>query len=104
MKMPPIGYLGIAAIGIYLVNGLLSFGSAKPLCNAIENLERIGCGDKILLVPPGGKSRRDKELGFAAIKLQDYPQAIESLQRDWDMAKDPETLIALNNAKGLAGK
>jgi ABC-type branched-subunit amino acid transport system substrate-binding protein len=99
MKMPPIGYLGIAAIGIYLVNGLLSFGNAKPLCNAIENLDRIGCGDKILLVPPGGKSRRDKELGFAAIKLQDYPQAIESLQRDWDVAKDPETLIALNNAK-----
>jgi ABC-type branched-subunit amino acid transport system substrate-binding protein len=99
MKIPPIGYLAIAVISMSLVSKIISTAAAKPLCDTASNLERISCGEEIILMPPGGKIRRDKELGFTALKQKDYIQAIESLQRDWEVAKDPETLIALNNAK-----
>ncbi len=43
--------------------------------------------------------RRDKKEGFDAIANRHYSQAIEALERDWQAYKDPETLIALNNAR-----
>ncbi len=99
MKIPPIGYVVIAGVSLFLVTRFIPVASPIPICEAAINLDRISCGDKIILAPPGGLSRRDKQAGFAAIKQKDYAQGIDSLQKDWDLTKDPETLIALNNAK-----
>jgi ABC-type branched-subunit amino acid transport system substrate-binding protein len=103
MKLPRIVYLAIAGICLYLAINLSHCGqqSAESICDAAYNLDRISCGEEIILIPPGGKDQREKEDGFAAIKRKDFRQGIESLQKDWDLSKDPETLIALNNAKIL---
>jgi ABC-type branched-subunit amino acid transport system substrate-binding protein len=101
MKLPPIGYIVLGGVGLYIASQAFSSGgnSLGPICTATKQLEHISCGEKILVTPPGGKSRRDKQLGFDAIQKGDYDAAITALQKDWDLAKDPETLIALNNAK-----
>jgi ABC-type branched-subunit amino acid transport system substrate-binding protein len=59
----------------------------------------LSCGEKILLIPPGGKSRDDKQQGVEAFKSGNYPSAIAHLQKDWNLNKDPETSIVLENAK-----
>jgi ABC-type branched-subunit amino acid transport system substrate-binding protein len=99
MKIPPIGYVVIAGISFYLVTRMIPADSSTSICEAAINMEHISCGDKIILTPPGGLSRRDKQAGFAAIKQKDYAQGIDSLQKDWETFKDPETLIVLSNAK-----
>jgi ABC-type branched-subunit amino acid transport system substrate-binding protein len=99
MKIPRIAYIAIAGITMFVATKIFTPGTPTSICEAAYNLDRISCGDKILLIPPGGKNRREKEAGFAAIKKKDFRQAIELLQKDWDLSKDPETLIALNNAK-----
>lgn len=99
MKIPPIGYVAIAGISLFLASKIISNPQASSICEAVQNLDRVSCGEKILLAPPGGLSRRDKQAGFAAIKQKDYAQGVDLLQKDWDLTKDPETLIALNNAK-----
>jgi eukaryotic-like serine/threonine-protein kinase len=101
MKIPRIGYIAIAGISLF---GIIKFvtpaiSTSTSICEAAYHLDRISCGDKILLIPAGGKNRREKEAGFAAIKNKDFRQGIELLQKDHDLSKDPETLIALNNAK-----
>ncbi len=101
MKIPRIAYIAIAGICLYVAISFSQCGkqSAQSICEAAYSLDRVSCGDKILLIPAGGKNRREKEAGFAAIKNKDFRQAIELLQKDWDLSKDPETLIALSNAK-----
>lgn len=103
MKLPPIGYIVIAGVSLFLVTkmipGAIFISSPTEICKAASTIEKISCGEEIILVPPGGLSRRDKQAGFAAIQQKDYAQGIDSLQNDWDSTKDPETLIALNNAK-----
>ncbi len=99
MKLPPIGYVVIAGVSLFLVTRFIPVASSTTICEAAINMDRISCGDKIILAPPGGLPRRDKQAGFAAIKQKDYAQGIDFLQKDWDLTKDPETLIALNNAK-----
>jgi ABC-type branched-subunit amino acid transport system substrate-binding protein len=99
MKIPPIGYVAIACISLFLVSKVISTPQTGSICEAARNLDRVSCGDKIILAPPGGLSRRDKQAGFAAIKQQDYAQGVDLLQKDWELTKDPETLIVFNNAK-----
>jgi eukaryotic-like serine/threonine-protein kinase len=99
MKIPPIGYVVIAGVSLFLATRMIPVTSSTSICEAAINMEKISCGEEIILAPPGGLSRRDKQAGFAAIKQKDYSQGIDSLQRDWDITKDPETLIALSNAK-----
>jgi eukaryotic-like serine/threonine-protein kinase len=99
MKIPRIVYIAIAGISLFIATKFVTPPTAESICEAAYNLDRIACGDKILLIPAGGKNRREKEAGFAAIKKKDFRQGIELLQKDWDLSKDPETLIALNNAK-----
>jgi ABC-type branched-subunit amino acid transport system substrate-binding protein len=99
MKIPPIGYVVIAGISFYLVTRMIPVASSTSICEAAINMDKVSCGEEIILAPPGGLSRRDKQAGFAAIKQKDYSQGIDALQKDWDVTKDPETLIALNNAK-----
>ncbi len=99
MKVPPIGYVVIAGVSLFLVTKMIPAASSASICEVVINIEKISCGEKILLAPPGGLSRRDKQAGFAAIQQKDYTQGIDLLQKDWDLTKDPETLIALNNAK-----
>jgi ABC-type branched-subunit amino acid transport system substrate-binding protein len=100
MKIPRIAYIAIAGITLFVATKIFTSGtSSTPICEATDSLNRISCGDKILLIPAGGKNRREKEAGFAAIKKKDFRQGIELLQKDHELSKDPETLIALNNAK-----
>jgi ABC-type branched-subunit amino acid transport system substrate-binding protein len=101
MKLPRIAYIAIVGISLYFTVNIWNWlhPTAVSICEAAYNLDRISCGDKILLIPAGGKNRREKEAGFAAIKKKDFRQGIELLQKDHDLSKDPETLIALNNAK-----
>jgi ABC-type branched-subunit amino acid transport system substrate-binding protein len=102
-KLPRIAYICIAA-------GICLFIAAKlgqpspptttstPICDAAQTLDRISCGSKILFPAPGGRDRRNKIEGFAAIKNKDFSKAKELLQKDFDQNSDPETLYALNNA------
>jgi ABC-type branched-subunit amino acid transport system substrate-binding protein len=99
MKIPRIAYIAIAGISLFVATKFFIPDISTSICEAAYNLERVSCGDKILLIPAGGKNRREKEAGFAAIKQKDFRQGIELLQKDHDLSKDPETLIALNNAK-----
>jgi branched-chain amino acid transport system substrate-binding protein len=101
-KLPPIAYIAIALFTLAIFKSLFGFISTLsqlPICDAANSLLRISCGEEILLNPPGGLPRRDKKEGFDAIANRDYSQAIEALERDWQVYKDPETLIALNNAR-----
>ncbi len=101
MKLPRIAYIAIAGITLYLAAQIMQLrqSTATSICEAAYNLDQISCGEEIILIPPGGKDQREKEAGFAAIKNKDFREGIESLQKNWDLSKDPETLIALNNAK-----
>jgi eukaryotic-like serine/threonine-protein kinase len=101
MKIPRIGYIAIAGISLFVITKFVTpaISTSTSICEAAYNLDRISCGDKILLIPAGGKNHREKEAGFTAIKNKDFRQGIELLQKDHDLSKDPETLIALSNAK-----
>jgi ABC-type branched-subunit amino acid transport system substrate-binding protein len=99
MKAPPIVYFAIGGISLFIATKFIPAATSTSICEAAHNLDRISCGEKILLIPAAGKNRREKETGFAAIKKKDFRQGIELLQKDHDLSKDPETLIALNNAK-----
>jgi eukaryotic-like serine/threonine-protein kinase len=102
MKLPRIAYLSIAGFFLYAAITVSRGGQAQTesICQTALNLDHISCGEEIIIIPPsGGKNRREKQAGFMAIKQQDYGQAIEFLQKDWEQVKDPETLIALNNVK-----
>lgn len=73
--------------------------NGRSLCDWAATSAGVSCGEEVLLIPPGSKIRQDKQLGFTAFANKNYQQASESLQKDWDYAKDPETLITLNNVK-----
>jgi eukaryotic-like serine/threonine-protein kinase len=60
---------------------------------------KISCGEEILLIPPNQGIRGNKKYGAQAIAKGDYSKAINLLNKDWEEAKDPETLIMLENAK-----
>jgi ABC-type branched-subunit amino acid transport system substrate-binding protein len=99
MKKSPIIYLGLGLVGIFIA--IIKFLPVAPIaCDRdLQANSHLSCGEKILLIPPGGKSRDDKQQGVEAFKSGNYPSAIAHLQKDWNLAKDPETLIVLENAK-----
>jgi ABC-type branched-subunit amino acid transport system substrate-binding protein len=109
MKLPRIVYIGIAGISLYIaVNAWQWWQSqqrtttATSICEAAHNLDRISCGSKIILVPSGGgRNRRNKIDGFAAIQNKDFQRGIDLLQQDWNTNHDPEVLIAIENAQIL---
>jgi ABC-type branched-subunit amino acid transport system substrate-binding protein len=105
MKPPRIAYIVIAGISLYFATKIFPGQppsqqptAAIPICEAAHNLDRISCGSKILFPAPGGRDRRNKIDGFAAIKNKDFSKAKELLQKDFDQNHDPESLYALNNA------
>ena len=103
MKLPRIAYIAIAGISLYLALKFFTpSASAESICEAANNLDRISCGQNIILTPAdGGQSQPDKISGFAAFKQKDYSKAIDYLKKDWEATKDPESSIALANAKIL---
>ena len=100
MKITPITYLSLGASFIGIFIGIKFLLAEPKACdrNSQDN-PHLSCGDKVLLTPPAGKSREDKQKGMEAFKKGNYPKAIADLQRDWNVAKDPETAIVLENAK-----
>jgi len=102
MKLPRIAYIAIAGLGLYLAVHLPHIEYTEPICETANNLDRISCGQHIILTPPdGGKSQTNKIAGFDAFKQKDFNKAVDYLDKDWKLTKDPETLIALSNAKIL---
>jgi ABC-type branched-subunit amino acid transport system substrate-binding protein len=100
-RFPRIVYIAIAGICLYLAISLSHCGqqSTESICDAAQNLDRLSCGQNIILTPAdGGQSQPDKIAGFAAFKQKDFSKAINYLKKDWEATKDPETLIALSNA------
>jgi len=101
MKLPRIAYIAIAGICLYLALQL-PHRQSESICEAANNLDRISCGQNIILTPAdGGKSQTNKVAGFDAFKQKDFSKAFELLNKDWQLTKDPETLLALSNAKIL---
>jgi ABC-type branched-subunit amino acid transport system substrate-binding protein len=110
MRLPRIAYIGIAGICLFIAikigsppsQPLQPNNTATSICEAAQTIDRVSCGSKIILVPPGGgRNRRNKIDGFAAIKNKDYQRGIDLLQQDWNTNHDPETLIAIQNAQIL---
>jgi ABC-type branched-subunit amino acid transport system substrate-binding protein len=109
MKLPRIAYIAIAGISLYFAVNISNWNppqptttAAIPICQAAYNLPRISCGEKIILVPPGGgRNRRNKIEGFAAIKNKDFQRGIDILQQDWTTSHDPEVSLAIQNAQIL---
>jgi ABC-type branched-subunit amino acid transport system substrate-binding protein len=101
MKIPRIAYIAIAGISLFVAAKFFipPTSTSISICEAAQNLDRISCGQNIILTPAdGGLSQPDKLAGFAAFKQKDYPKAIDYLKKDWEATKDPETLVALSNA------
>jgi ABC-type branched-subunit amino acid transport system substrate-binding protein len=96
-RAPRLVYICIVGIGLYFAINFCK-PPATSICEAAQTLDRISCGQNIILTPDGGPSQSDKIAGFAAFKRKDYSTAIDYLKRDWDATKDPETRIALSNA------
>jgi branched-chain amino acid transport system substrate-binding protein len=67
-------------------------------CNSIVG-DGISCGEEILLKEPNVRPREDKQAGTTAIANKNYPQAVQLLTKSWNAKPDPETSIALENAK-----
>jgi hypothetical protein len=96
-RMTPIDYLGsgIALVVIFIT--IIKLLPSDPIAcdrNSQDN-PHLSCGEKILLIPPGGKSRDDKQKGVEAFKSGHYPSAITYLQRDWNLDKDPGSCLAI---------
>jgi ABC-type branched-subunit amino acid transport system substrate-binding protein len=88
-----------AALTIPNMFGFL-FPPVPKACDlAMQNNPHLSCGEKVLLIPPGGKSRVNKQKGFDIITEKNYASAIPYLDIEWKVARDPETSIALENAK-----
>lgn len=92
----------LAAIGLAVLGFLLiTFLPTPDICEVASKTAQISCGEEILLMERDGRSHQEKEDGVAYIQQKDYGQGIASLQLDLERYsnKDPETLIAINNAK-----
>jgi ABC-type branched-subunit amino acid transport system substrate-binding protein len=99
MKIPRIAYIAIAGISLFVAAKFFIPPTSISICEAAQNLDRISCGQNIILTPAdGGLSQPDKIAGFAAFKQKDYPKAIDYLKKDWEATKDAETAIAIANA------
>jgi eukaryotic-like serine/threonine-protein kinase len=113
MKPPRIVYIAIAGISLYFAVNISKWiyppeptttarSITETACEAAYNLDRVSCGSKIILVPPGGgRNRRNKIEGFAAIKNKDFQRGIDILQQDWNTHHDAEVSIAIENAQIL---
>jgi len=77
MKLPRIAYIAIAGICLYLALQL-PHRQSESICEAANNLDRISCGQNIILTPAdGGKSQTNKVAGFDAFKQKDFSKAFE---------------------------
>jgi ABC-type branched-subunit amino acid transport system substrate-binding protein len=106
VKLPRIAYIAIAGISLYFATNIWQWShppqptTATSICEAAYKLPDISCGDKPILVPPGGgRNRRNKIEGFAAIKNKDFQRGIDILQQDWNTQHDSEVSIAIQNAQ-----
>ena len=98
LTSPGIGII----ILLFLSYSIFRAVTPQPLsaCDtAQQDNQSLSCGEKVLLIPPGAKTRVNKQKGFDSIRDKNYSAAIEYLKTDWEVAKDPETSIALENAK-----
>ncbi len=99
MKVKSIICLSLSTfVGLFIASKFL-LADPTACDRDLQANPQLSCGEKILLVPPGGKSRDDKQKGVEAFKSGQYSSAITYLQQDWNLNKDPETSIVLENAK-----
>jgi ABC-type branched-subunit amino acid transport system substrate-binding protein len=95
MRVPPIAFMGLA-IAFVVAIGWRS--KSEPACNATIG-DNISCGEEIFNKEPNVSIQDDKQAGAKAIATGDYSKAIQLLTKAWDLKKDPETLIMLENSK-----
>jgi eukaryotic-like serine/threonine-protein kinase len=102
MKISAIATWGLGLMGILMLLKIISsivFSTATACDLNQAKHPHLTCGEKILLVPPGSRSRVDKIKGINEFKVGNYPAAINNLTTDWKITRDPETSIALENAR-----
>ncbi len=95
--------LVVGLLILYWISSALFRSIFPPAPSACDSAQQanlsLSCGEKVLVIPPGAKTRVNKQKGFDSFKDKNYNAAIEYLKTDWETAKDPETSIALENAK-----
>ncbi len=94
--------LSLSFICVFLLHQSLQF--RPSICEFAIETAGISCGEKSLLNYPESRISDDKQKGFnligKALKNPNlYHEAIETLKRDWERNHDPETAIAIENAK-----
>jgi branched-chain amino acid transport system substrate-binding protein len=98
VSFPP---LALFLAGLCLAIGI-SISKPEAICKFAANEKNISCGEEILL---SQSASIEKKQGFDLIKNFDnsaaLSTAIKYLEKDWKSSKDkdPETLIAIENAK-----
>ncbi len=99
-KQGKVKKLSMLCLGFAVAIGwwMLQTPKFADACNSIVG-DGISCGEEILLKEPNVRPRDDKQAGAAAIADKNYPQAVNLLTKSWNAKPDPETLIALENAK-----
>jgi branched-chain amino acid transport system substrate-binding protein len=98
VSFPP---LALFVLGLCLVIGI-SISKPETICKFANNEAYISCGEEILL-SQSMTLDNEKKKGFDLIKnANDYSTAIKYLEKDWKSSKDPETLIAIENARFLS--
>ncbi len=101
MKISPIAFWGLGIVGIMTILKIISsfvFPTTTACDFAQAQNPHLSCGEKILLLPPGGRARVEKVQGMDSLQNGNYATAIDYLRRDWNITRDPETSIALENA------
>lgn len=86
---------------ISYINGII-FPNPLVAASACNNTPAfISCGEKLdfLNYPNNGQKLSDEIKGRKAFANGNYKEAVDYLEKAWELEKDPTTLIALNNAR-----
>jgi branched-chain amino acid transport system substrate-binding protein len=104
-KMKIFIYIGLAIFALLIVTLLPIYLRlfTPSICQFAASADKISCGEEILIEDRNGL-RPNKEEGFELIKKginnpSTYQEAIKKLEKDWSDNYDPETGIAIENAK-----
>jgi branched-chain amino acid transport system substrate-binding protein len=95
-KILPIFFILLAAGTVLIIH--IVQPKLDTVCD-FDTDNKISCGEEILLGEQDQGSRTKKKGGAQAIARKNYREAIKLLTEDWNITKDPETLIMIENAK-----
>jgi branched-chain amino acid transport system substrate-binding protein len=101
MINPQILLLGLCGMALSL--GLtIIFRHPFPSIEACNNFPKyIDCGQNLSFLSSDTRKNEDQTLGMDYFRNGNYGKAFTSLTKAWDLEKDPNTLISLNNVNIL---